>query len=377
MEGEIAKATAALVTALEHGSAHSAGELYADDATLLAPGGEPIRGRTSIEAYWATGIRLGLSALAFERHVLKALGGQAVDAGRYTISIVSDAAGPVAEHGTYLVLYRQVAEGSWRRDIEIFSADEPTAATRQEPARASFQPSRSLAVQPQTTPTSEEVMMNPITQHHPPSARARRPGHQAPPPAHHRGLRRTGRAHAASAGAGLFGAAAIAAVLLASSLPASATQAPPSARTAGLTAAGPADDGRLEATFTNSDVSVTPGLGMTELLLTGIGTVEGFGAATEVVGVILDTAVSPCGPGGASDSAQRRIVMTGGVLALHEAGMTCITASGPQAHATYRVDGRASTGIFAGARGTGTVTVDVTTHHEALSGTLILAESGA
>jgi ketosteroid isomerase-like protein len=127
MEGEIAKATAALVTALEHGSAHSAAELYADDATLLAPGGEPIRGRTSIEEYWATGICLGLSALAFERHVLKALGGQAVDAGRYTISIVSDAAGPVAEHGTYLVLYRQVAEGSWRRDIEIFRADEPPA----------------------------------------------------------------------------------------------------------------------------------------------------------------------------------------------------------------------------------------------------------
>src|SRR5262249_46633595 len=171
MEGEIAKATAALVTALEHGSAHSAGELYADDATLLAPGCEPIRGRTSIEAYWATGIRLGRSALASERHVLKALGGQAVDAGRYTISIVSDAAGPVAEHGTYVVLYRQVAEGSWRRDIEIFSADEPTAATGQEPARASFQPSRSLAAQPQTTPTSQGGMVNPIPHPHPPTAR--------------------------------------------------------------------------------------------------------------------------------------------------------------------------------------------------------------
>src|SRR5215470_14995525 len=372
MEGEIAKATAALVTALEHGSAHSAGELYADDATLLAPGCEPIRGRTSIEAYWATGIRLGLSALAFDRHVLKALGGQAIDAGRYTISIVSDAGGPVAEHGTYLVLYRQVAEGSWRRDIEIFSADEPTAATRQEPARASFQPSRSLAVQPQTTPTSEEVMMNPITQHHPPSARARRPGHQAPPPAHHRGLRRTGRAHAASAGAGLFGAAAIAAVLLASSLPASATQAPPSARTAGLTAAGPADDGRLEATFTDSDVSVTPGQGMVELILTGTGTVQGFGAATDVVGVVEDFAASPCGPGGAANSSQGRIVVHGGVLELSSDAMLCVTASGAQVTGTYRVDGPASTGIFAGARGAGHFTVDVTTGQDTLSGTLIL-----
>jgi len=218
--------------------------------------------------------------------------------------------------------------------------------------------------------------MKSITQHHA-SAPAPGRGHPAIHPARGQRLRLRGRTHATSAGAGLLGAAAIAAVLLASSLPASATQAPPSARTAGLTAAGPADDGRLEATFTNSDVSVTPGLGMVELLATGTGTVEGFGAATEVVGVILDTAVSPCGPGGASDSAQRRIVMTGGVLALHEAGMTCLTASGPQANATYRVDGLASTGIFAGAPGSGTVTVAVATGHEALSGTLILAEPGA
>jgi len=284
MEGEIAKATAALVTALEHGSAHSAGELYADDATLLAPGCEPIRGRTSIEAYWATGIRLGLSALAFERHVLKALGGQAIDAGRYTISIVSDAAGPVAEHGTYLVLYRQVAEGSWRRDIEIFSA---------------------------------------------------------------------------------------------SSLPASATQAPPSARTAGMTAAGPADDGMLNATFTDTDVSVTPGAGMVELILTGTGTVQGFGAATDVVGVVEDFAASPCGPGGASNSAQTRIAVHGGVLELHEAAMNCVTASGSQVTGTYHVDGRASTGIFARARGTGHVNVDVATGQDTLSGTLILTSPEA
>ena len=95
--------------------------------------------------------------------------------------------------------------------------------------------------------------MKSITQHHA-SVPAPGPGRPAIHPARRQRLRRRGRAHAASAGAGLLGAAAIAAVLLASSLPASATQAPPSARTAGLTAAGPADDGRLEATFTNSDV---------------------------------------------------------------------------------------------------------------------------
>jgi len=215
--------------------------------------------------------------------------------------------------------------------------------------------------------------MNPITQDRVASARTPGPGRQAAQPAHHPWLHLRGRPRAASAGAGLLGAAAIAAVLLASSLPASATQAPQSARpAAGLTAAGSADDGRLEATFTDSAGPVTHGQGMVELILTGTGTVQGFGAATDVVGVVEDFAASPCGPGGASNSAQARIVLPGGVLELHEAAMNCVTASGPQVTGTYRVDGQASTGIFAGARGTGHVTVDVTTGQDTLSGTLIL-----
>lgn len=148
---------------------------------------------------------------------------------------------------------------------------------------------------------------------------------------------------------------------------------------AGLQASAQAstDGNRLQATFTTSPVSVTPNLGMVELILSGTGTVEGFGAATEVVGLVQDHAVTPCGAGSYSDTASRRVVMHGGVLILHEVGMTCPTASGLQATATYQVDGRASTGIFAGARGTGDVTVDVATHRETLSGKLILAPAAA
>jgi hypothetical protein len=137
------------------------------------------------------------------------------------------------------------------------------------------------------------------------------------------------------------------------------------------------DGNRLEATFTTSPVSVTPNLGMVELILSGTGTVEGFGAATEVVGLVQDHAVTPCGAGSYSDTVSRRVVMHGGVLVTHEMGMTCVTASGLQARGTYQVDGLASTGIFAGARGTGDVMVDVATHHETLSGKLILAPPAA
>jgi hypothetical protein len=167
---------------------------------------------------------------------------------------------------------------------------------------------------------------------------------------------------------GIIGAAAVA-VLFAGALTASAAPAQ-SARGA----VGSATDSMLKATFTDSAVSVTPGQGMVELILTGTGTVQGFGAATDVVGVVEDFAASPCGPGGAANSAQARIVLPGGVLELHEAAMNCVTATGPQVTGTYRVDGQASTGVFAGARGTGHVTVDVTTGQDTLSGTLILRE---
>jgi hypothetical protein len=208
--------------------------------------------------------------------------------------------------------------------------------------------------------------MNPITKHQPSSARAPGPGRRAIHPARRSGLRLRGRTHTVPARAGIIGAAAVA-VLFAGALTASAAPAQ-SARSA----AGSPADSMLNATFTDSDVSVTPGLGMVELILTGTGTVQGFGAATDVVGVVEDRAASPCGPGGASDSAQTRIVMHGGVLELHEAAMLCVTASGPHVTGTYRVDGQASTGIFAGGRGTGHVTVDVATGQDTLFGTLIL-----
>ena len=215
--------------------------------------------------------------------------------------------------------------------------------------------------------------MNPITQHNPISAQTAGRGRQTRSRPPHRRWHLTQHVPPTAVGAGILAMAAVAAMLVASAPPASATPPPGSPRgVADPPSATVPAAGRLNATFTTSPASVTPKLGMVELLLTGTGTVQGFGSATEVVGVIQDFAVSPCGAGGASDSAQRRMVLSGGVLVLHEAGMTCPTASGPQASATYRVDGQASTGIFAGASGTGHVTVDVATHHETLSGTLIL-----
>src|SRR6266511_1720869 len=133
---------------------------------------------------------------------------------------------------------------------------------------------------------------------------------------------------------------------------------------------------RLEASFTESAASITnriADLKTFQLINTGSGTVEGFGAATVVVGITQDRSVSPCGPGSWTNAATRRIVLHEGVLLLRELSIACQTASGPLISGTYKVDGLSSSGIFAGARGSGHLTVNVSTSTATLSGELKLA----
>lgn len=144
-------------------------------------------------------------------------------------------------------------------------------------------------------------------------------------------------------------------------------------------ASGTAADGnRFEARFTESTASVTNrigDLGVFQLINTGVGDVEGFGAATMVVVVGQDRSVEPCGPGSWTNAGTRRIVLDVGVLVLRSVAYVCQTASGPVATETWTVDGPSSTGIFAGAKGSGEGTVQIATSTSTLSGKLKLAGS--
>jgi hypothetical protein len=144
-------------------------------------------------------------------------------------------------------------------------------------------------------------------------------------------------------------------------------------------AAGVSNDGnRLEASFTESAASITnriADLGTFQLINTGNGTLEGFGPATMVLGVTQDRSVEPCGRGSWTNAATRRIVVAAGVLIIRELAYVCQTSSGPMATSTWTVDGPSSTGVFAGASGSGEGRVDLTSRTSTLSGKLKLARS--
>jgi hypothetical protein len=141
-------------------------------------------------------------------------------------------------------------------------------------------------------------------------------------------------------------------------------------------AAGPPNHAnRFEATFIETTVSVTnriADLGVFQLVNTGTGTVEGFGAATMTMSATQDRTVQPCGPGSWTNSTIRRIVLADGVLVLRVLAYVCQTPAGPQVTGTWTVDGDSSTGDFAGARGSGHEAVDIPNRTATLTGHLKL-----
>ena len=138
------------------------------------------------------------------------------------------------------------------------------------------------------------------------------------------------------------------------------------------------DVNRLDASFTEAAASVTNRIGdlqTFQLINTGSGTVSGFGTATVVVGITQDRSVTPCGPGSWTNAATRRIVLDEGVLIVREASVACPSAAGPVINGKYEIDGQSSTGMFAGARGSGDLTVNVSSATATISGKLKLAGS--
>jgi ketosteroid isomerase-like protein len=130
MECGLHAAVAAFLGFLGDGDAASAAGAYSPDAALLAPTAELIRGRPEIEAYWHTGIALGLCRLRFDHEALRTLGPVIVESGRYAATVDAPD-GDIIDRGTYLVLHRQDGDGLWRRSIDVFHPDEPSLARRE------------------------------------------------------------------------------------------------------------------------------------------------------------------------------------------------------------------------------------------------------
>jgi ketosteroid isomerase-like protein len=120
----IAENNRLFAAAAAHGDAWGMASVYADDAELLPPNAEPLRGRDAIERFWQGGIEMGILSLELETRRLEAAGGLAYEVGTYTLQIRTNGGAPATEVGKCVVIHRRLPDNSWRRALEIFNWNE-------------------------------------------------------------------------------------------------------------------------------------------------------------------------------------------------------------------------------------------------------------
>jgi uncharacterized protein (TIGR02246 family) len=132
MREEIETNKRRFLEAVRQGDASAAAEIYLDDATLVTPTGEVIRGRPGIERFWRGGLDVGLQVA--ELDLEQAAYGEelATEIGRYRFLVARETGGTEQDRGFFLLADKRMADGSWKRAVDMFTS--PTE--RSVPGRA-------------------------------------------------------------------------------------------------------------------------------------------------------------------------------------------------------------------------------------------------
>jgi len=111
----IEAAVARYVAASNRGDADALAALYADDAMLLPPDHEPIKGRRAIGDFWRQGTDEGLEVTTLTVEVDGDLG---YLVGRYNLPPTDE---EPADSGKYVMCLKRQRDGSWKLTADIWN----------------------------------------------------------------------------------------------------------------------------------------------------------------------------------------------------------------------------------------------------------------
>ncbi len=111
--------------AVRQADAAAIAALYTDDATLLPPNSEMIKGRPGIEAFWKGGLDMGIKDAVLTAVEVSAVGDLAYEIGKYAIKIQPAGQPVIEDSGKYIVIWKKQADGSWKLHVDIWNTSLP------------------------------------------------------------------------------------------------------------------------------------------------------------------------------------------------------------------------------------------------------------
>lgn len=107
--------------AVRQGDAAALAALYTDDATLLPPDSEMIKGKQGIEAFWSGGFQMGIKDVVLTTVDVFGSGDLAYEIGKANITIQLEGQEPIEQKGKYVVVWKQAADGLWKLHVDIWN----------------------------------------------------------------------------------------------------------------------------------------------------------------------------------------------------------------------------------------------------------------
>jgi uncharacterized protein (TIGR02246 family) len=119
----IESANSQFTAAFERRDAAAIASLYTQEAQLLPPNSDFVRGPEAIRTFWQGVLNMGLDQATLETIDVEAHGDTAIEVGRYSLF----AKGLRADSGKYIVIWKHDA-GTWRLHRDMWSSSAPPAA---------------------------------------------------------------------------------------------------------------------------------------------------------------------------------------------------------------------------------------------------------
>jgi uncharacterized protein (TIGR02246 family) len=120
---------ARFVEAYNRGDVAAVAALYTDDAVLLPPNLEMLRGREAIQQFWAGTRQMGVREAALETVQVEDSGDMACEIGAYTLKIQPEGGQATTDRGKYVVVWKRQGDGSWKLAVDIWNTNSPPASS--------------------------------------------------------------------------------------------------------------------------------------------------------------------------------------------------------------------------------------------------------
>jgi uncharacterized protein (TIGR02246 family) len=111
--------------AVHQGDGAAIGALYTDDAAILPPNGEMIKGKAAIEAFWKGGLEMGIKEAVLTTVEVLGMGELAFEIGKYDLKIKPAGQAVIADSGKYVVLWKKQPDGAWKLHVDIWNTSLP------------------------------------------------------------------------------------------------------------------------------------------------------------------------------------------------------------------------------------------------------------